>query len=228
MENTVVLTSEYWPKGSVIPIRSESHERIKEAGTPILVKDLNYHEINESDTDDFNNLIQECFPNDFKAASHLKKDPNILLLGCYWRPPGASREILVGNIIVFTKKLVRWFDHTLAYDKAKLKLLQCSHALKFLSNIKTYYGVHIMIVGVIQEARRMGIASELIRQSTRIVIERYKDVVVESLRVLASAEGAIKAYEKLGFKHVLTNMDFYAPSYPTTEAKFYIIPLPKC
>jgi len=222
----IVLTSGSWPQGVQIPIVSNIHSRILSLDMQIQAKDLVFRKIIRSDLPDFKGLEKEWFP--FYAGDSFYDQielPKICAVGCFWNPPTYRKcEIMLGAIMVSFEDISKSIKYIKRYYKANNKLIRLSKIINFCNNINCVLG-HILTIGVIDEARRLGIASELMNQIQFYAKILGKNLIGISLHVCEFNIAAIKCYEKNGYKHVLTEVDYYTIFNKKYDGLYYIKPL---
>ncbi len=192
----IVLSSGAWLPGAVIPIVSTAHEQIRRLKTPILVPDLYYRRIVHRDLPDFKDLEKEWFP--FYAGDGFYEQitrPDIVAIGCFWRP-----RVLNGTEILLGAVMVR-FEHCLVAQRYIRSFLGASRGLRqwlraaaFCSNHEAAFS-HVQTIGVVDEARGLGIAGELMRQVSRVAKEQGMNLIGFTLHVIEFNEAAIRCYK---------------------------------
>lgn len=213
----IVLSSGAWLPGAVIPIVSTAHEQIRRLKTPILVPDLYYRRIVHRDLPDFKDLEKEWFP--FYAGDGFYEQitrPDIVAIGCFWRP-----RVLNGTEILLGAVMVR-FEHCLVAQRYIRSFLGASRGLRqwlraaaFCSNHEAAFS-HVQTIGVVDEARGLGIAGELMRQVSRVAKEQGMNLIGFTLHVIEFNEAAIRCYVSNGYKFM-----FMVPGYYTIDRKRY-------
>lgn len=225
MKLVTTAKSEYWPENYPAPTVAEAHKRIAAAHCAINPLHLTYHAMSVADIPEMNALIREWYPFCFEFDAHDMAKPEYTFFACYWSPTPAAdvrTEIMLGQIQLMDWELFRKVERLARDTGVTNNVRKARRALRFLLNRNPAYVSHICNIGVVEEARGMGIAKQLIRCGTEAAMGKNKAIVAQTLRVIDRAKGVIALYEKCGFARA-----FYIPGYyhvlgKREDARFYM------
>ena len=209
MEKTLILESDYQIKSTPIPIVSRIHAMIDSLGIPIDPKDFIYKPLEASSLEDCFELENEWFPGQHVSPGYYQSltKSNYFTICCYWSPKGISEEYLLGVILVKMQRN----NKCLSYLKdRKFCAKQTEAELEKNLNDNRDKGIaHICSIGVIDEARRLGIGKRLIEEAELYAMRMYENCIGLCLEVIETGKRAIGLYRKVGFTELYTKSDYY-------------------
>jgi len=207
MKEEAVLESDY--KKTKTKVIAAVHKVIQLLNTPINPKDLSYKHFKESSMKECEDLEREWFPSGplteyYKEAL---KGGSCFAICCYWQPKDQEQEYVIGSILVWVKKdneAIKYLkDNTFVPNQDKLE------QKVNLKNNKKKVVAHICSIGVIDEARRLGIGTNLIEFASQYAIANYDNCVGVTLNVISTGVRAIGLYEKCNFVRLFTVPNYY-------------------
>lgn len=226
-----ILSSGYWPEGTEIPVVSHLHDVIEAKGVPIQSEEIIVRRLEDSDLPDVKDLEAEWFPfkysDQFYTQIHDKQ--NILAFGSFWKPASnqgdiakySTEEILLGVIMVRYEANRTALNYVNKSTGVIQNLSCCASFCNYLWNMCSV-NAYIMTIGVIDEARRLGVASMLINHVVATIKSTRKDCIALALHVIEKNMTAIKCYEKNQFVHVFDVPNYYDILGKHYNGKYYI------
>ena len=217
----IKLESGAWPKGKKIPYRSNVHEKIASLNLPIHKEDLEFRPMTMSDIPEFRNLEAEWFPFEYSTAfyNRINDTKNVIAMGCFWTPPNISESFLLGGVMAQYESSSSAFWYV--SDTEVSRNFSCCTQLKNYFRNWSNLNLYIITIGVIDEARRLGIASWFINY----LFDKGNSIencVSISLHVMEENIAAINCYEKLGFIHVHDKNDYYYFMNEIHNGRYYV------
>eukprot|EP01022_Parablepharisma_sp_SALTPOND_P027970 TRINITY_DN6880_c0_g1_i1.p1 TRINITY_DN6880_c0_g1~~TRINITY_DN6880_c0_g1_i1.p1 ORF type:complete len:273 (+),score=13.87 TRINITY_DN6880_c0_g1_i1:64-819(+) len=220
------LHSSAWPNNLEVPVISKTHQIIADLSQPILPLQLTYRELLRTDLTEFKRLEKEWFP--FYAGpgfyTQIVKDPWVHAVGCFWHPAKTKLNLLLAAIMIRFDPLTDASEYSRKYLPKSKKVLKWHRAAKFCTNYNARVAL-IQTIGVIDEARRLGIATELMQQVVKIAKREKINMFGFTLQVVEFNKPAINCYEKNGFKFLFTVPQYYRIRRVDYNARYYIKPI---
>eukprot|EP00826_Nyctotherus_ovalis_P021709 TRINITY_DN1705_c0_g1_i7.p1 TRINITY_DN1705_c0_g1~~TRINITY_DN1705_c0_g1_i7.p1 ORF type:complete len:246 (-),score=58.05 TRINITY_DN1705_c0_g1_i7:134-871(-) len=215
------LQSGAWPKGSKIRPQSDVHRRIASLNVPICKDDLVFRFMTFDDLPEFKALMDEWFPFTYSDNFYVRALtlPNYLFLACTWKPSSSHKSLIIGGIMAHFETNSTAFCY-ISNNSVTAQVSCCARLKNRLRNWGSE-NAYIGTIGVIDEARRLGVASQLIDLVHEEAKKRKKCVSL-SLHVMKVNEQAIKCYERNGFVHVCDISDYYEIKGEMHDAKYYV------
>ena len=233
-ENELLLYSESFPlnekneRQKMKPI-AECHKLLK--GVTIDPNRIVYKPLTPENLEEVKKLHVEWFPvkydeEIFNQSLLYNQGRYFTVAAFYYIQTGENeyKEIILGLIICQWVYVDEYFFKMTTEETAK-KIsdnLNYEEEVKFLFSCdKYYYCAYIMSLGVIDECRKMGIGSNMLRSIFNYAI--YSDICVGVyLHVISSNVSGKKFYEKNGFVKVNNLKDFYDIEGKKYESDVYI------
>ena len=220
-ENELLLYSESFPlnekneRQKMKPI-AECHKLLK--GVTIDPSRIVYKPLTPENIEQVKKLHVEWFPvkydeEIFNQSLLYNQGRYFTVAAFYYIQTGEKeyKEIILGLIICQWVYVDEYFFKMTSEETAKTisDNLNYEEEVKLLfSQDKYYYCAYIMSLGVIDECRKMGIGSNMLRSIFNYAI--YSDICVGVyLHVISSNASGKKFYEKNGFVKVNNLKDFY-------------------
>jgi len=223
MQERLVLQSDYQEKGEPIPIVAGVHAIIKSLKTTINAKDLTYKHLKATSIGECKDLEREWFPPWKPEDSYYLKSldrKSYFTICCYWKPKEEKEEeYVIGNIIVKVdknNKAMNYFCNN-KFDPNQKEEEQ-------VVNAKNNFGktiAYICSIGVIDEARRLGIGTKLVESANEYAAKNYRNCVGVSLHVISTGKRAIGLYERCKFTKLFTEPKYYNMSGKRIDAFCY-------
>ena len=223
------LKSDFWDENVEIPIKSRLHKVISDlskTSAPLDKSNLKYRLLTADDLVDLKDLAEEWFPPNycrglFDSFEEGRKNGTMLHLGCFWMADKDS-EILLGMVQIHYCSLLDMGKDIYSDIGMKPPLLKYNRVLNFCTNHKDFVFGHVSIIGVIEEARRLGIASSLINMAKQIALQEKPGIIAQSLHTISKGKATVACYEKLEFQKAFTIPEFYVINGKRMDARFYI------
>ena len=233
-ENELLLYSESFPlnekneRQKMKPI-AECHKLLK--GVTIDPNRIVYKPLTPENLEEVKKLHVEWFPvkydeEIFNQSILYNQGRYFTVAAFYYIQTGENeyKEIILGLIICQWVYVDEYFFKMTTEETAK-KIsdnLNYEEEVKLLfSRDKYYYCAYIMSLGVIDECRKMGIGTNMLRSIFNYAI--YSDICVGVyLNVISSNASGKKFYEKNGFVMVNNLKDFYDIEGKKYESDVYI------
>ena len=233
-ENELLLYSESFPlnekneRQTMKPI-AECHKLLK--GVTIDPNRIVYKPLTPENLEEVKKLHVEWFPvkydeEIFNQSILYNQGRYFTVAAFYYIQTGENeyKEIILGLIICQWVYVDEYFFKMTTEETAK-KIsdnLNYEEEVKLLfSRDKYYYCAYIMSLGVIDECRKMGIGTNMLRSIFNYAI--YSDICVGVyLNVISSNASGKKFYEKNGFVKVNNLKDFYDIEGKKYESDVYI------
>ena len=233
-ENELLLYSESFPlnekneRQKMKPI-AECHKLLK--GVTIDPNRIVYKPLTPENLEEVKKLHVEWFPvkydeEIFNQSILYNQGRYFTVAAFYYIQTGENeyKEIILGLIICQWVYVDEYFFKMTTEETAK-KIsdnLNYEEEVKLLfSRDKYYYCAYIMSLGVIDECRKMGIGTNMLRSIFNYAI--YSDICVGVyLNVISSNSSGKKFYEKNGFVMVNNLKDFYDIEGKKYESDVYI------
>lgn len=212
------LWSEYGLAGKEISVVARIHKIIREANVPIRHEDLAYGLVAESDIEDCIALEHEWFPTMFSSEDDYRDmmgSDQYIVLGCFWKPPRSRAEdelkkYLIGNILIARANIEQ---NDLPCISAKGEVSKEPTGWQGLRNSFLNLGkqiIEITSIGVIDEARGLGIGSKLINIAMEQGRKKWPERTVGmSLHVIETSKAALSLYVKNGFVETRLVQNYY-------------------
>ena len=215
------LKSGAWPEGSVIELKSTIHQIIASLNIPIRNEDLTFRPMTAEDLPQFKALMAEWFPFEYSDYFYDQAftSTNYSFLACSWTPPNQSKSYIIAGILIRFETDSRAFNYV-TDKEITTKISCCTRLINYLKNWNNE-NAYISTIGVIDEARRLGIASRLLDIAYEKA-KKKKNCVSISLHVLTTNQQAIRCYEKNGFVHVCNVKNYYTIQGKTYDARYYV------
>eukprot|EP00826_Nyctotherus_ovalis_P051086 TRINITY_DN6366_c0_g1_i3.p1 TRINITY_DN6366_c0_g1~~TRINITY_DN6366_c0_g1_i3.p1 ORF type:complete len:261 (+),score=17.43 TRINITY_DN6366_c0_g1_i3:71-784(+) len=217
----IKLESVSWPKGVTIKHKSKVHEILASLHTPIPKQELIYRPLTWDDIPELKKLEAEWFPYTYPDAFYLQifDEQRVVAIGCFWKPLGVAENLMMGAVMA---KYETRSSALLYVNNGKItgKNSWCERLVNYFRN---WYNenMYILTIGVIDEARRLGIASAFLNMLDDKAKARANCVSI-SLHVKENNKAAIKCYEKKNYVHAFVAENYYAYMGESHHGYYYV------
>jgi len=215
----IKLESASWPKDTVIPHKSKVHSILASLNVPIRKEELVYRSLVPEDVPELIRLESEWFPNDYSGNLYREiADKQRIALGCFWKAVN-GQSLMMGAVIA---RYETSSDALLYVGKEKIIGVEsrCTRVTNYFRNWRNE-NLYITTIGVIDEARRLGIATTFLN----ILYEKAKErpnCISISLHVKENNYPARKCYERNEYIHVFTVPNYYRYKKESSNGLYYI------
>lgn len=221
MEKKLILESDYQKGKDPIPVASVVHAIIESLNVSISPKDLTYKHLKPESIGECLDLEKEWFPGDPLAWYYTEslQRKTCFTLCCYWRPQGQRTEYVVAFIVVKVFNDCKAMKH-LSNGVFKTHVSRQEQAENAVRNGEKTVA-YVCSIGVVDEARRLGIGSKLIELAAQYAASNYPNCVGISLNVISTGVRAIGLYEKCKFVRLFTVPRYYEFDGKKFDAYYY-------
>ena len=200
------IHSDAWPEEEKQQVYSEVHELLSDVKSDITISDITFRLLDKTDIPELSNLHKEWFPVDYEDQFYhtATTDPNNVSLGAFYNKKGCKKgALLVGAILA-----------KLQYDDSVSDLVNrrgwCYKLARALNCCREQDIIlYVMTFGVVDELRRIGIGSELIKRCVEAGKKRVPYCNGLSLHVIEHNRSGISFYKRQGYRQLKYHTNFY-------------------
>lgn len=193
---------------------SEFHNAFKNPYFTIDPKNITFASLDKSHIDEVMTLHQEWFPikydKSFFEVTLNQNNSNYYSIGALYKDPDGGHDMILGMALVEFQEISTKFKHHTSQDILK----KISNQINFFDEMTTllsfndYHCGYIMTIGVLDECRRMGLGSILLRKIVKACLDDSLCVCIY-LDVVTYNEAAIKFYKKNNFVETNEIKNYY-------------------
>ena len=200
------IHSDAWPEDEKQQVYSEVHKLLSDIKNDIAISDITFRPLDQTDIQELSNLHKEWLPIHYENQYYYTAitSPNSISLGAFYNKKGRKkRALLVGAILARSQ-----------YDDSVSDLINrkgwCYKLARALNCCrKQDIILYIMTFGVVDELRRIGIGSELIKRCVETAREKIPNCKGISLHVIEHNHSGISFYKRQGYKQLNYDKNFY-------------------
>lgn len=207
MEEIKVKHSDAWPEEIKQETHSNVHELLASIKDSVTISDITFRPFEKQDLQELKNLHKEWFPIEYDNRYYetATTSPNSIALGAFYNKQGRRKRTLIVGAILARFEYDDSVSDTINHRGLCYKLARAFNCFR-----KSDIILYIMTFGVVDELRRLGIGSKLLKQCIETGREKIPNCKGVSLHVIEYNKSAIAFYKKQGYTQIGCNKEYYS------------------
>ncbi|CDW78806.1 n-alpha-acetyltransferase 60 [Stylonychia lemnae] len=197
--NRILVESDAWPEEQEVQVKSKIHKLLRREMTQIDPSKIYFSQIKSKHLKELRYLHEEWFPLNYPDTFYDKITKNkVIAIGCFIDLDAQNKNVILGCALVKINSNNE--DITEMYTAKDYYSGGIFNWFKTTLTCREYQAAYIMTIGVVDECRRMGLGTMLLREIIKILNQQITACEVIYLHVVDYNETAIKFYEKNDFR----------------------------
>ncbi|TNV86426.1 hypothetical protein FGO68_gene2430 [Halteria grandinella] len=201
------VKSDAWPveMAQQNAMKAEVHRQINENVDRLNLKNIYFRQLEEGDIQETKRLHEEWFPLNYEDSFYNRiSKANIIAIGCFVKiratlEQPTEKELMLGVILTKVqyhndevREIMNQRERDLNTDTGLFGWLRWFKSI--VSCRGDHVGAYIMTIGVIDECRRLGLGTQLIERTIKVLNRDFPACAVLYLHVVTYNESAIRFY----------------------------------